>query len=45
MWSKQQTVAEPSAVSPSQGSAAPVVPFNSASNSYSAARVPAVLRA
>jgi len=34
MWSKQQTVAEPPAVSPSQGSAAPVVPFNSASNSY-----------
>src|SRR6266404_1650668 len=34
MWSKQQTVAEPPAVSPSQGSAAPVVPFNSASNSH-----------
>jgi cytoskeletal protein CcmA (bactofilin family) len=33
MWSKQQTVAEPPVVSPSQGSAAPVVPFNSASNS------------
>ncbi len=33
MWSKQQTVAEPPAVSPSQVSAAPVVPFNSASNS------------
>jgi cytoskeletal protein CcmA (bactofilin family) len=33
MWSKQQTVAEPPAVAPSQGSAAPVVPFNSASNS------------
>jgi cytoskeletal protein CcmA (bactofilin family) len=34
MWSKQQTVAEPPAVSPSQGLAAPVVPFNSASNSH-----------
>jgi len=33
MWSKQQTVAEPPVVSPSQGSAAPVVPFNSASSS------------
>src|SRR6266404_4897568 len=33
MWSKQQTLAERPAVSPSQGSAAPVVPFNSASNS------------
>jgi cytoskeletal protein CcmA (bactofilin family) len=33
MWSKQQTVAEPPAVAPSQGSATPVVPFNSASNS------------
>jgi cytoskeletal protein CcmA (bactofilin family) len=32
MWSKQQTMAEPPAVSPSQGSPAPVVPFNSASN-------------
>jgi cytoskeletal protein CcmA (bactofilin family) len=29
MWAKQQTVAEPPGVSPSQGSAAPVVPFNS----------------
>jgi len=33
MWSKQQTVAEPPAASPSQGSAAPVVPFNPPSNS------------
>jgi cytoskeletal protein CcmA (bactofilin family) len=33
MWAKQQTVAEPPGVSPSQGSPAPVVPFNSASNS------------
>jgi cytoskeletal protein CcmA (bactofilin family) len=33
MWSKQQSVAEPPAVSPAPGSAAPVVPFNSASNS------------
>jgi cytoskeletal protein CcmA (bactofilin family) len=32
MWSKQQTVAELPAVSPSQGSAVPVAPFNSASN-------------
>src|SRR5713226_7516136 len=32
MWSKQQAVAEPPGVSPSQGSAAPVVPFNSGSN-------------
>jgi|SRR5579864_3686017 cytoskeletal protein CcmA (bactofilin family) len=28
MWSKQQTVAEPPAASPSQAPAAPVVPFN-----------------
>ncbi len=34
MWAKQQTVAEPPGVSPSQGSPTPVVPFNSsASNS------------
>lgn len=33
MWSKQQSVAEPPGVSPSPSSAAPVVPFNSASNS------------
>ena len=34
MWAKQQTVAEPPGVSPSQGSPAPVVPFSSpASNS------------
>ncbi len=29
MWAKQQTVAEPPGVSPSQGSPTPVVPFNS----------------
>jgi cytoskeletal protein CcmA (bactofilin family) len=33
MWSKQQNVAEPPAVSPSQGSAAPVVPFSAPSSS------------
>jgi cytoskeletal protein CcmA (bactofilin family) len=33
MWSKPQTAAEPPAISPSQGLAAPVVPFNSTSNS------------
>ena len=36
MWSKQQTVAEPPAVSPAQGSASPVVPFNAPSTSRSA---------
>jgi cytoskeletal protein CcmA (bactofilin family) len=33
MWSKPQTAAEPPAISPSQGLAAPVVAFNSTSNS------------
>jgi cytoskeletal protein CcmA (bactofilin family) len=33
MWTKQQTVAEPPAVSPSQGSAAPVVPLGAPSTS------------
>jgi cytoskeletal protein CcmA (bactofilin family) len=32
MWAKQQTVAEPPGVSPSQGSPTPVVPFNSAAS-------------
>ena len=32
MWSKQQTVAEPPAVSPSQAPASPVVPFNQPSS-------------
>ena len=31
MWSKQQAVADPPAVAPSQGSAPPVVPFSSPS--------------
>jgi cytoskeletal protein CcmA (bactofilin family) len=33
MWSKQQAVAEPPAVSPAQGSASSVVPFNAPSAS------------
>ena len=33
MWSKQQAVAEPSSVSPSQGSASTVVPFSTPSSS------------
>ena len=39
MWSKQQTVADPFAVSPAQGSASPVIPFGSPSNSRSASPV------
>ncbi len=35
MWSKQQAVAEPPAVSPSQGSSSPAVPFNVPSASRS----------
>jgi cytoskeletal protein CcmA (bactofilin family) len=36
MWSKQQAVAEPPALSPAQGSVSPVVPISSPSSSRSA---------
>ena len=40
MWSKQQAVAEPPAVSPAPGSASPVVPFGAPSTSRSASPAP-----
>jgi cytoskeletal protein CcmA (bactofilin family) len=40
MWSKQQAVAEPPVVSPSQAPASPVVPFNQPSSSGKLGGVP-----